>query len=259
MCEFMKKFKKYIQADFVEAMNNTPFGPIFMAFYNEEFGAEKALKSNVAVLRILDQYDRNTKTFTIGGKEIELTVEDVALTFGLPVNGADFVMNKTCTMKDRGVIKHYFPNIKKITKVSIEEALDDLLVKKRRRREVDVTKDEQLEQQMTLHEIIRDMHRLAAQDFTTLVILYMSATLFFSGSKCTVPWYIVEQIANMQLMRTICWAKAVWQFLIESIDIFRHTTYELQGCSVQIIVSMNIKFGQHCMKFPHNLVNICVN
>ena len=64
-------------------------------------------------------------------------------------------------MKDRGVIKHYFPNIKKITKVSIEEALDDLLVKKRRS-ELDVTKDEQLEQQVTLNEIIRDRQRFAA-------------------------------------------------------------------------------------------------
>ena len=89
-------------------------------------------------------------------------------------------------------------------KVSIEEALDDLLVKKRRS-ELDVTKDEQLEQQMTLNEIIRDIQRLAArdiqrlaaQDFTTIIILYMSATLFFSGSKCTVSWYIVKQIANM--------------------------------------------------------------
>ena len=249
MCQLMKKIKKYIPANFVEAMKNTPFGPIFMAFYNEEFAAEKALKSNLAVLRILDQYDSNTRIFTIGGKEIELTVEDVALTFGLPVNGVDFVMNKTCTLKDRGVIKHFFPNIKKITKVSIENALDDLLVKRRRRDILDVTQDEQFEQQMSMKKIIRDINRLAAQDFTTLVILYMSATLFFSGSKCTVPWYIVEQIANMQLMRTICWAKAVWQFLIESMDIFRQITYELQGCSMQIIVSTNFIFGQHCMKF----------
>jgi len=36
--------------------------------------------------------------------------------------------------------------MKKITKVSIEEALDNLLVKKRMRTELDVTKDEQLEQ-----------------------------------------------------------------------------------------------------------------
>ena len=120
-------------------------------------------------------------------------MEDVALTFGLPINVADFIMNKTCTMKDRGVIKHYFPNIKKITKVSIEEALDDHLVKKRRT-ELDVTKDEQFEQQVTLNEIMRDRQRLAAQDFMTIIILYMLATLFFSGSKCTVSWYIVEQI-----------------------------------------------------------------
>ena len=77
-------------------------------------------------------------------------MEDVALTFGLPIIGADFIMNTTCTMKDRGVIKYYFPNIKMITKVSIEEVLDDLLVKKRRRSELDVTKDEQLEKQVTL-------------------------------------------------------------------------------------------------------------
>jgi len=70
-------------------------------------------------------------------------VEDVSLTFGLPINRADFIINKTCTMKDRGVIKYYFPNIKKITKVSIEEVLDDLLVKKRKMTELDVTKDEQ--------------------------------------------------------------------------------------------------------------------
>jgi len=69
--------------------------------------------------------------------------------------------------------------------------LDDLLVKKRRT-ELDVTKDEQLEQQVTLNEIIRDRQRLAAQDFTKIIILYMSATLFFSGSICTVPWYFVE-------------------------------------------------------------------
>jgi len=42
------------------------------------------------------------------------------------------------------MIKHYFSKIKKITKISIEEALDDLLVKKRRKTELHVTKDEQL-------------------------------------------------------------------------------------------------------------------
>jgi len=42
-----------------------------------------------------------------------------------------------------------------------------------------VTKDEHLEQQVNLNEIIRDRQRLAAQNFTTLIILYMSVTIFF--------------------------------------------------------------------------------
>jgi len=58
-----------------------------MTFYNEEFGDEKGLKSNISVLKIVNQYDRYTRTFIIGGKQIELTVEDVALTFGLPIMG----------------------------------------------------------------------------------------------------------------------------------------------------------------------------
>ena len=68
---------------------------------------------------------------------------------------------------------------------------------KKRRNELNVTKDEQFEQQVTLNEIIRDRQRLATQDFITLIILYISATLFFSDSKCMVPWHIVEQIANI--------------------------------------------------------------
>ena len=62
MCEFIRKFKKHIQADFVDAMKETPFGPIFMAFYNEEFGAGKGLKSKISVLKIVNQYDRDIRT-----------------------------------------------------------------------------------------------------------------------------------------------------------------------------------------------------
>ena len=83
-------------------MKETLFGAIFIAFYNNEFGANKDIKSNISVLKIVDQYDKESMTFLIGGKLIELTVEDVVLTFGLPINGADFIMNKTCTLKDMG-------------------------------------------------------------------------------------------------------------------------------------------------------------
>ena len=111
-------------------MKEMPFGAVFMAFYNEKLGGDKGLKSNINILKIVNQYDKNSRSFLIWDKQIEITVKDVALTFGLPINGSDFIMNKTCTLKDRGVIKYYFPSIKKITKISIEDALDDLQVKR---------------------------------------------------------------------------------------------------------------------------------
>jgi len=46
----------------------------------------------------------DSRCFEIEGKRIQLMVVDVALTFGLPINGADFIMNKTCILKDMGVV-----------------------------------------------------------------------------------------------------------------------------------------------------------
>ena len=74
ICELIRKFKEHIHPDFVNAMKKTPFGAIFMAFYNEKFGGDKSLKLNIGVLKIIDQYDRKLRTFLIGGKQIELTV-----------------------------------------------------------------------------------------------------------------------------------------------------------------------------------------
>ena len=68
MCELIRKFKKHIHPDFVNAMNETPFGTIFIAFYNEKFGGDKGLKSNISVLKIVDQYVRDSRSFLIGGK-----------------------------------------------------------------------------------------------------------------------------------------------------------------------------------------------
>ena len=66
------------------------------------------------------------------------------------------------------MIKHYFLKIKKITKISIEETLDDLLVKKRRRTEVDVTKDEQLEQQAQVQKEQFEMIRAQQESIDSL-------------------------------------------------------------------------------------------
>jgi len=58
-----KRFKKHINFDFVNAMKETPFGTTFMAFYSENFGVDKGMKSNISVLNIVNQYDRDSRSF----------------------------------------------------------------------------------------------------------------------------------------------------------------------------------------------------
>ena len=41
-------------------------------------------------------------------------------------------------------------------KISIEDALDDLLIKKKKRPELDLIRDEQPEQQVALNKVIKD-------------------------------------------------------------------------------------------------------
>ena len=90
------------------------------------------MKSNTNVLNIVDQYDRNSKCFEIGGKWIQITIEDVGLIFVLPVEGDDFIMNKTCSLKDRGFVKD-FQKYEEYHKILIGDALNDLQVEKIRR------------------------------------------------------------------------------------------------------------------------------
>jgi len=94
-------------------------------------------------------------------------------------------------LKERDVIKTILGMWRR-SKISIEDVLDNLLVKKRKRNELNLTRDEQRGQQVTLNEVIKNIQRLAVHDFTTLVHLYMSTILLFFDSKCTVHWYIVE-------------------------------------------------------------------
>jgi len=70
MYELIKRFKKHIRPDFVNAMKKTSFGTTFVTFYSEKFGGDKGLKSNISVLKIVYQYDRDSKRLEISGKRI---------------------------------------------------------------------------------------------------------------------------------------------------------------------------------------------
>ena len=68
MCELIRKLKKHIHPYFVNAVKKIPFGAIFMTFYNKKFEGDKGLRSNISVMKIVNKYDRDSRTFLIGIK-----------------------------------------------------------------------------------------------------------------------------------------------------------------------------------------------
>jgi len=103
--------KKKVHIGYVNVVKETPFGGIFMDFYEQMFGEEnKGLMSNTGITRILDRSDKNAQHFAIRGRSIALSVEDVALKFGLLALGVDLLQNRKCN-KRRGFFKHYFGDI----------------------------------------------------------------------------------------------------------------------------------------------------
>ena len=68
-----------------------------MTFYEQMFGEEnKGLKSNTRIIRILGRDDKSSQYFAIGRRSIELLIEDVELTFGMPAFGVDLLQNRKC-------------------------------------------------------------------------------------------------------------------------------------------------------------------
>ena len=63
-------------------------------------------------------------------KNIKLSIEDVALSFRLPAMGVELLQIRKCN-KQRGFFKHYFGDIKYMTRESIEKATNKWLSTKK--------------------------------------------------------------------------------------------------------------------------------
>jgi len=136
-------------------MRDTPFVAIFMVFYNEDFEKDMILKSNTSVLKIIGWYDRDSKCFEIGHKRIQIILQDVALTFSLPIEEDEFIMNKTYTLKDRDFVKHYFRNNEEYHK-NLNWRRIEWSFGRKKRTELDLTKDIAAGAAMTPNKVIKD-------------------------------------------------------------------------------------------------------
>ncbi|KAG5530396.1 hypothetical protein RHGRI_025369 [Rhododendron griersonianum] len=68
-----------------DSLKKTPFWHLINAFIVEKVKSDHCRKFDEVVVKIVESYDSNTRTFRLGNKHVKLEREDVKLIFGLHV------------------------------------------------------------------------------------------------------------------------------------------------------------------------------
>ncbi|KAG5521455.1 hypothetical protein RHGRI_033873 [Rhododendron griersonianum] len=143
-----------------DSLKKTPFWNLINAFIEQKVKSDHCRKFDEVVVKIVESYDANTRTFRLGNKHVMLEREDVKLIFGISC-GNEEINQGYCKKED----------VQLAVKWKIKEKrLDTSIIKK-------LLKDKQnskLEEDM--------------DDIARLLCLFLCETLFFSTSGTTINW-----------------------------------------------------------------------
>ena len=118
-------------------------------------------------VRIMKAYDLNVEAFQIVGKSVALTIDDVALIFGLRKKCRRIhPITRTERPSSKFINKH-FKNLKEITNNKIVSAIEKTLPK---RKSTDI------------------------EDIRRLVCLYLCENIFFTNSNGRIAWSFVQML-----------------------------------------------------------------
>lgn len=204
--------RQQIPEGHIAAVMKTPFGGLFEAIYDEIITVDTFGRTSRQIAQIISLYSAKDDCFHFGKKKVKLTVEDVAVTFGLPAVGKDFVLlpGPKFNKGDSEFMLRIFGGFVKLNKATISRAMDNSLT----------TKGDE-----------------AAEDFARLVILYLMATLFLPNANQNVASSFIQNIEKFSKISKIAWAKCIHDNLMTNIRRHHKDPMTTPGCVIQLLVS----------------------
>ncbi|KAF9610030.1 hypothetical protein IFM89_019670 [Coptis chinensis] len=173
-----------IRADITEVhkkkMMDTPFANLFSVFIENRVNVETTIKANIDVWSVLKTYSGVDDGFSVGGKIVRFTPEDVALIFGLPLVGETMVLYPKNVGKSNYLefMKTYFGGDDEIKLLGVKS------------------------------EITSVVKKIGMEDdFVRLMSLYLTTTIFFPNPT-RINWSFVPHIEDLNGMRRISWPKS---------------------------------------------------
>ncbi|KAF5177357.1 Peptidase c48, partial [Thalictrum thalictroides] len=199
MVSITTNMKETLLSSHKEAMLNTPFGRFFNLFLDKKIKKESMANQNRNLLfDIISRYSVENDAFKFGegenAKFVKFEPKHVALTFGIPVYGRKIaeVFRKFRFDPDQSsfLVKHNL------------QACGDI---KR-----DVMKSN-IESLMTAEG--------SEKDFCRMIILFMSATIFFPNSNNSIGKSFVVHLENIDNMKKLGWADLIYRELMKKIKV----------------------------------------
>ncbi|KAM7528848.1 hypothetical protein LguiB_032258 [Lonicera macranthoides] len=209
--KLLEKQRDHIPQTHIEAIMRTPFGVFFNAIYENKIDIKSIDRISKPIMRIMGLYSLKKDGFVMGDKLIQLTADDVALTFGIPKVGNEVVLYPKTMVKatESKFIERHFKDMKIIKKDAIVSALNNTL---------------------------KEEGKEAAEDSARLIILHMVVTIFLASSQGAVGWSFISHIEDFDNIRNIAWAKVFYNHLMQNIKKYYNKPFKTPGCVLQILV-----------------------
>ncbi|KAG5540570.1 hypothetical protein RHGRI_020700 [Rhododendron griersonianum] len=194
-----------LRGDHLNLLKKTPFWLIIDAIISRTLDADKCIKSDMVLTKLVAAYNPQTDSFTIAGKNVELTANHVKLIFGISC-GTDRFATKLKTREQVAFAKRH--NIQqRLTSKAISNMLKELAQENKTN--------------------IEDV-----QDVARLVCMFLIVKLFFPTSGITVSWKHVDAMEDLTKMKSYNWAAEIRDELVESIKKSQHSPKDVKGCQL---------------------------
>ncbi|KAI8553516.1 hypothetical protein RHMOL_Rhmol05G0022200 [Rhododendron molle] len=191
-----------LRGDHLDLLKKTPFWLIIDAIISQKLDADKCIKSDTVLTKLLAAYNSKTDYFTIAGKNVKLTANHVKLIFGISC-GTERFAAKLKTRDQVAFAKRH--NIQqRLTTKAISNMLKELAQENKTN--------------------IEDV-----QDVARLVCMFLIVKLFFPTSGITVSWKHVDAMEDLTKMKSYNWAAKIRDELIKSIKKSQHSPKDVKG------------------------------
>ncbi|KAG5564675.1 hypothetical protein RHGRI_000756 [Rhododendron griersonianum] len=207
ICRLLKDTK--LSDRHIASLKKTPFWLLFEAIMNSKLLSDNCRKYDEVVLKIIQSYEEDSRSFIVGDRQLKLTKEHVKLIFGI-----------SC-----GEVEMVEANVKKES-----VALAKRLEMKEARLSAPVMKQK-------IKKLISSKKEQDVEDVVRLLCLYLCVTLFFSNQGTTVNWSYIQHMEDLERVKQYNWAEDIRKYLLMSVHNNHKELKGLRGSTVLLLVN----------------------